>query len=260
MITENKTVINTLKLLGFTASEIAVYKVLIENDYLIVHDISKLSNVPRTKTYDILTKLELKKVIQKQDGHPIKYRAKDPIQTLKNMRKNLIDETEQGLELLQESWSQRESIDDFRPISIYYGSINYYKIFKRIENDVKLDLFIILPYLTSIEEINLIKNVIKSNLKKGIKIELAISPDVKNVLDTQTLNFFKEYSNLKIAPVPIRVIILDNAELIVQIPSTDSQEALTPEDIHNVIFRLPDLVTSIEKSIRSTITQMAENY
>ena len=150
MITENKTVINTLKLLGFTASEIAVYKVLIENDYLIVHDISKLSNVPRTKTYDILTKLELKRVIQRQDGRPIKYRAKDPIQTLKAMRKTIIDETEQGLELLQESWSQRESVDDLRPISIYYGYSNYYKIFKRIEKDVKLNLFIILPYLISI--------------------------------------------------------------------------------------------------------------
>lgn len=260
MISENKTVISTLKLLGFTSSEISVYEVLIENDFLIVNEISKLANVPRTKTYDILHKLELKNVIQRQEGHPIKYRAKDPIQTLKSMRKNIIDESEQGLALLQESWESRESIDDLKPISVYYGSANYYKIFKKLEKDVKLNLFIILPYLVSVEEIDIIKNIIKSNLKKGIKTELVLHPDISKTVDKDTLNFFKENTTFKIAPVPIRVIFIDNLEITLQIPSSESSEDISPEDIHDVVIRLPDLVQTVEKSIRASINQVAGNY
>lgn len=257
MQTESNLVVKTLKILGFSASEIAVYNVLIENDYLIVSDISKLSSVPRTKTYDILTKLELKEVIQKKDGHPIKYRAKDPIQTLSKLQKTIINETEQGLDLLKESWSQRESIDDLRPIAIYYGSINYYKVLKKLENDIKSNLFILLTFIISEEEIHLLKSIIKENNKSGIRVELVVHPDVKKKLDISTLNFLSQNTIFKIAPIPMRLFILDNSEMILQIPSTETKGALNFEDINNVIIRIPDLVNTIEKSIRSSISQVS---
>ena len=257
---EGNLVVKTLKLLGFTASEIAVYTVLVENDYLIVSDISRLSNIPRTKTYDIMTKLELKEVIQKKDGHPVKFKAKDPIQTLRKLHKTIIDETEQGLELLQESWSQRESIDDLRPITVYYGSMNYYKILKKIENTTKVNLYILLAFIVSLEEIQLMKNIIKQNSKKGIKIELVLHPDVKNQLDASTLQFISEYTIFQIAPIPIRVIFVDNSEMILQIPGSETLSTMNLEDLNNVIIRLPDLVKTIERSIRSSINQVIINH
>ena len=259
MQTEGILVVKTLKLLGFTASEIAVYTILVENDYLIVSDISKLSNIPRTKTYDILTKLELKGVIQKKNGHPIKFKSKDPIQTLRKLRKNIIEETEQGLELLHESRSQRESNDDLRPISVYYGSINYYKILKKIENTTKMNLYILLAFIVSLDEIQLMKNIIKQNSKKGIKIELVLHPEVKNQLDSSTLQFMYEYTIFQIAPIPMRVIFVDNNEMILQIPGSETLNNMDLEDMNNVIIRLPDLVKTIERSIRSSINQVTIN-
>lgn len=257
MITESNKVMKTLRLLGFTAAEISVYKVLVENDYLIVSEISKLANVPRTKTYEILQKLELKKVIQTIEGHPAKYRAKNPTTTLQNMRKKLIEETEEGLELLEESWNQRESIDEIRPVTVYYGSINYYKILKKMETDVKISIFILMAYIISEEEIQAIKNVIKANVKRGISVELVLHPNVKERIDTTTLKFLSENAKVLVAPIPIRVIIIDNEELILQIPTTEPLEKVTLDEIHNVIIRLSDLVKTIEKSLRTAISQVA---
>lgn len=255
MTPKSDLVIKTLKLFGFSASEIAIYTVLVENDFLIVSEISKLSNVPRTKTYEILDKLELKDVLQKEEGHPVKYRAKNPLQTLKTMKKQIINDTEQGLELLQESWDQRESIDDLRPVAVYYGSRNYYKIINKLEKDVEVHIYMLIKFLVSSEEIQLFKNIITTNLTKGVTIELVVHPAVKDQLDQGTLNFFSNNTKFQITPIPMRVFIVDNAEMILQIPTTEESESLDPDDIHNVVIRLPDLVKTIEKSMRSAISQ-----
>lgn len=248
--------IKTLKTFGFTSSEIKIYKILIENDFLIVTDISKYANIPRTKTYEILKSLELKKVVQKQTGQPVKYRAKDPVQTLKKMREKLLMETEKGLDILQESWDQREVLDDKNPVTVYYGNTNYYRLFKGLEERVKVNLFLLFRFVISKEEIKLLKNIITINNKKGIKIELIIHPDVQNELEPKDLGFFKKNTVFSVAPIPIRAIISDDSELIIQIPSPGIKQDLIPDDIHNVIIRLPDLVSTIETSIRSSVSQI----
>ena len=103
------------------------------------------------------------------------------------------------------------------------------------------------------------KNIIKQNSKKGIKIELVLHPEVKNQLDSSTLQFMYEYTIFQIAPIPMRVIFVDNNEMILQIPGSETLNNMDLEDMNNVIIRLPDLVKTIERSIRSSINQVTIN-
>lgn len=257
MSIESNIVVNTLKLLDFGASEITLYKILVENDYLTATEISKKTAIPRTKVYEILTKLELKNVIQRQNGRPLKYKALNPTSALQIRRKKIIEETEKGLELLQESWNQNESLDEFAPVSAYYGSNYYYSIMDKIKKGVKVSLFILMPYLVEEEEVELLKQIIINNVAKGVRIEIVLHPDVFNSFDDATKKIFKEQTSLLIVPVPMRVFIIDNEEFILQVQSSDSTEPVNVDDLQDIIIRLPDLVKTIEKSLRLSIKQVA---
>lgn len=256
MAKENNIVFDTLKHLGFTTSEITVYKTLIENDYLKVQEISKIANVPRTKTYEILQKLEMKDVILKTNTQPVRYKAKNPSYSLKEMKNKLIADTEKGVELLQESWTHLETIDEMRPVDIYYGATEYFKIFNKLEKNVNSHLYMLLSYIIPETDIQVLKSIIKKNKSKGVKVELIFHPKAEKLLDIKTKEFLKEQVNYKVIPIPIRTIFIDSQEFIIQIPSQGVQGVVKPNDINNVIIRLPDLVETIEKSIRASMSQV----
>ena len=253
MQNDENIVTKTLLALGFSPSEVLIYKILVENDYLIVSDISKLAKVPRAKAYDSLKKLELKMLVHKIDDYPIKYRAKNPKTVLKEISTNLFEQVNNGIELLYESWNNREVIDELSPIAVYYGSENYYKIFKKIETKVQNNLFILLRFIINEDEIDIIKNIITTNLKKGIKVELIVHPDIIYQINDSIISFLKQKTLFRIAPIPLRAIIIDNKEMIVQLPISNSFENINTDIINNIIIRFSDLVSLMERSIRATI-------
>ena len=181
----------------------------------------------------------------------------NPTSALQLKRKKIIEDTEKGLGLIQESWNQKESLDELSPVSAYYGSNYYYSIMDKIKKGVKLSLFILLPYLAEEEEVELLKQIITINVERGVRIEIVLHPDVFNSFDDETKAHFKEQTDLLIVPVPMRVIIIDNEEFILQVQSSDSTSSINVNDLQDIIIRLPDLVKTIEKSLRLSIKQVA---
>ena len=86
---------------GLSSYEAKVYVSMLPLGQTTAKDISNISNIPFGRIYDVLTSLENKGIIEKQDTRPKRYIAKDP----KTAMKNLIDYKDQELMTIKESAS-----------------------------------------------------------------------------------------------------------------------------------------------------------
>jgi len=73
----------TLKDLGLTEYETRAYIALVSGGPTTAGNLSKLANVPYSRIYDVLSKLERKGWIEVQSGRPIRYRAKPPAEAIR---------------------------------------------------------------------------------------------------------------------------------------------------------------------------------
>jgi sugar-specific transcriptional regulator TrmB len=73
----------TLKDLGLTEYETRAYIALVSGGPTTAGNLSKLANVPYSRVYDVLSKLERKGWIEIQSGRPVRYRAKPPAEAIR---------------------------------------------------------------------------------------------------------------------------------------------------------------------------------
>lgn len=76
-------VMRTLKELGLTEYETRAYIALVSGGPATAGNLSRLANVPYSRIYDVLSKLERKGWIEVQSGRPIRYRAKPPAEAIR---------------------------------------------------------------------------------------------------------------------------------------------------------------------------------
>ncbi len=74
---------NTLKNLGLTEYETRAYIGLVKSGPTTARDLSKISGVPHSRIYDILSKLEKRGWVESQSGRPTRYRAKSPSEAVR---------------------------------------------------------------------------------------------------------------------------------------------------------------------------------
>ena len=90
-----------LETFGLSSYEAKVYFSMLPLGQTTAKDISNKSNIPFGRIYDVMTSLENKGIIEKQDTRPKRYIAKAP----KTAMKNLIDFKDQELLTIKESAS-----------------------------------------------------------------------------------------------------------------------------------------------------------
>lgn len=79
-------VARTLKGLGMTEYEARAYIGLVSSGPTTAGDLSATANVPHSRIYDVLSKLERKGWIEVQSGRPTRYQAKPPSEALRLTR------------------------------------------------------------------------------------------------------------------------------------------------------------------------------
>ena len=74
--------ISTLKGIGLTMYEAQAYVTLTSLIQATADEVSKSSGIPRSKIYDVLKKLSEKDFIEIEDGRPLTYVVKSPVEVL----------------------------------------------------------------------------------------------------------------------------------------------------------------------------------
>ena len=112
MIVE-KQFLNRLKDFGLNSYEAKLWTALLSRGVASAGELSDISNVPRSRTYDVLESLERKGFIIMKLGKPIKYIAVTPAEVTERVKKNVQQEAaqqEEQLSQLQESDVLRDLI------------------------------------------------------------------------------------------------------------------------------------------------------
>ena len=88
--------ISVLKGIGLTMYEAQAYVTLTSLISATAVEVSENSNIPRSKIYDVLKKLNQKNFIEIEDGRPLTYNVKSPVEVLTREKERInseIDDT-----------------------------------------------------------------------------------------------------------------------------------------------------------------------
>jgi sugar-specific transcriptional regulator TrmB len=141
--------VSKLKELGLSEYEVQAYLCLLQKEQLTATEIAKISNIPRTKIYSIINKLEKKNFCSRVPGYDRIYRAnnpKDPISKHLMAYQNQIRNLTSLSDLLSEHYQKAKNNNDL---------VDYVEIIK----DSELIL----------ERVNQIEKEANSNVKSMLK-------------------------------------------------------------------------------------------
>lgn len=205
--------ISTLKGIGLTMYEAQAYVTLTSLIQATADEVSKNSGIPRSKIYDVLKKLKEKDFLEIEDGRPLTYHVKSPVEVLSREKERLnleIDDTITRLTNIYENGMSQVQAPIWRIYGVEKIINQEVEIIKRAKHTVNMRIGFLFEGEGEalIEEF---KN--RRNLKVNI---LASSTCYINNEEIEIIKMFKnEGINIQKADIPfVKVMICDSKEMM----------------------------------------------
>jgi sugar-specific transcriptional regulator TrmB len=230
-VKKNNGIQKALETLGLTEYEAKAYVSLVEKGISTAGDLSALSEIPHSKIYEVLMRLEKRKLVETQKGRPILFKAVKPSTALEEVETQLKNSLEkelsekranlennykkrikevaeaqktviEELETLYETKETAEPSEDI--VWTIQGKTNLDTQAKDIILYAKNDVRLRLPH----DDFTEFEPTIKTACSKGVKIQLLIhrlTPSAQKL--EQSTEVFLEESPL---PTNYGIIISDN--------------------------------------------------
>ena len=205
--------IHVLKGIGLTMYEAQAYITLTSLIESTAFEIAEKSEIPRSKIYDVLKSLHKKNFIEIEDGRPLTYIVKSPVEVLGREKDRINNELNDAISRLTNVYENGMSQVQ-APIWRIYGVekiINQEtEIIKRSKNTVNMRI----GFLFEGEGEALIK-AFKS--KKNLNVNILASPTCYiNDEEINIIKMFKENNiNIQKADIPfVKVLISDSKEMM----------------------------------------------
>ena len=208
--------IDSLKNLGLSRYEAKAYigltKIITGN----ADEIAEISDLPRSRVYDILNGLEKKGFVSIQRQRPLKYEAVEPNVIFKKEKEELISELNKTEQKLEEYYTNQISEIQAPVWLIHYPENIIEKemsLIKKAEKSLTMRIGFLLP-----GEGELMVKVM-NNLSKNVKIRILANPEC--CVDDEKIDIVKifennKHTNLEIIPAElplIKILICDGKEL-----------------------------------------------
>lgn len=205
--------IAVLKGIGLTLYEAQAYVTLTSLIQATAVEVSEKSNIPRSKIYDVLKKLNEKDFIEIEDGRPLTYVVKSPVEVLGREKEKIDSELDDTItrmtNVYENGMSQVQA-----PIWRIYGVekiINQeVEIIKRAKTSVNMRI----GFLFEGEGEELIKAL---KYRRDLKVNILASPTCYiNDEEIDIISLFKENNiNIHKADIPfVKVLISDSKEMM----------------------------------------------
>jgi len=213
------------KIFDLNLYEVKVWTALLSRGTSTAGELSNISDVPRSRTYDILESLEKKGFILMRLGKPIKFVALKPEEVVERVKKNLMIEAKERtkrLEVLKEDEVLEELTSlftkgiKFVEPSDLSGSLkgrqNMYNHLDMMIRDAEKTITI----LTTAEGMNRKLEALMPSLekckKRGVKIRIAAPIDKNNIKVAKDLSRVGEVRNMQ--EIKARFVIIDSNQLM----------------------------------------------
>lgn len=225
MIVKDEFLSRLRKIFDLNLYEVKVWTALLSRGTSTAGELSNISDVPRSRTYDILESLEKKGFIVMKLGKPIKFVALKPEEVVERVKKNLVKYTNErtkrlealkGDEVLEELTSLfTKGIKFVEPADLsgsLRGRQNLYNHLDMMVRDAEKTITIV----TTGEGLNRKMEALLPNLekckKRGVKIRIAAPVDKNNMKIAKELKKVGDVKNLQ--DIKARFVIIDSNQLM----------------------------------------------
>jgi len=225
MIVKDEFLSRLRKIFDLNLYEVKVWTALLSRGTSTAGELSSISDVPRSRTYDILESLEKKGFIIMKLGKPIRFVALKPEEVVERVKKNLMRgakektqrlETLKGDEVLEELGTLFTKGVKFVEPSDLSGSLkgrqNLYNHLDMMVRDAEKTITIV----TTAEGLNRKLEALMCSLekckKRGVKIRIAAPINKNNMKIAKDFKKIGEVRNLE--RINARFVIIDSNQLI----------------------------------------------
>jgi len=268
MIVKEEFLSRLRKIFDLNLYEVKVWTALLSRGTSTAGELSNISDVPRSRTYDILESLEKKGFIVMKLGKPIKFVALKPEEVVERVKKNLLKdaqekskrlETLKGEEVLEELNSLFTKGIKFVEPSDLSGSLkgrqNLYNHLDMMVRDAEKTIIIV----TTAEGLNRKLEALMPSLekckKRGVKIRIAAPIDNNNLKVAKDFKKVAEVKNFE--KIKARFVIIDSNQLMFMLlddekfhPNYDIGIWVNTEFFAQALNQLFDLAWKEMKTIR----------
>jgi len=225
MIIKDEFLSRLRKIFDLNLYEVKVWTALLSRGTSTAGELSSISDVPRSRTYDILESLEKKGFIVMKLGKPIKFVALKPEEVVERVKKNLIITTQERTKRL-ETLKGDEVLDELHtlftqgvkfvePTDIsgsLRGRQNIYNHMDMIVRDAEKTVTIVTTGEGLNRKLEALMQSLEKARKRGVRIRIAAPIDKNNIgvaREFKKVAEVKNMSNLK-----ARFIIIDSNQLM----------------------------------------------
>ncbi len=237
--------------------ETKVWLALLQKGVASAGEIAEISNVPRSRTYDVLESLEKQGFAIMKLGKPVKYLAVDPSVVLEKFKNNVMKEAQERSDELSrikttEDFSQllnlhTTGMNPIQPAELsgmLKGRSNTYTHLKTLVQAAKEEIFL-MTTPSALSRKRFLKQTIDRLAKKGVKTKIALNSSAEELKAFQ-----KEFKSAEFKSVPVesRFCIVDSKELLFMLnPSSTDEDA-----DHGVWIKSPFFVNSLADFFKLT--------
>ena len=205
--------VHLLKGIGLTMYEAQAYVTLTSLISASAVEVSEKSGIPRSKIYDVLKKLNEKDFIEIEDGRPLTYNVKSPVEVLSREKEKINSKIDDGISRLTNVYENGMSQVQ-APIWRIYGVEKIINQEVEIIQRSKTSINMRIGFLFENEAEALIK-AFKSN--RNLKVNILASPIC--YINDEEVNIIKTFKdagiNIQKADIPfVKVLISDSKEMM----------------------------------------------
>ena len=219
----DKTLLEKLKSFGLNSYQAKLWVALLSRGIATAGELADLSNVPRSRAYDVLESLEKKGFIVMKIGKPIKYIAVTPNEVVKRVEKQINEDAQKDLSMIKDLEASDamnelvmlhqagiEKIDPSELASSIKGRSNLYSELGEMMEEAKKTILICTTDEGLCRKVDQFKKSFAKLKKKGISIKIAAPFTDKAKTAAKEL---KGLAQLKQANIDSRFVIVDNSKV-----------------------------------------------
>lgn len=211
--------LNALHKLGLTNYSAKTYVVITTFGPIDATKIAEEANIPRTKIYDVLNKLEQDEWINVKKGRPMLFTARDPRGIIEERKSNLfneIDSLSQEMSMIYDQQIKKELPNAW----LIHGKTNItaksLDMISKAQKSVMMTGDLYFP-----EEVESLKSIIKKAKKNNINFRI-IAGDIIKTSEGE-IDLVKSFAEVQPDMIisekpPIKYVVVDDKELLIIFP------------------------------------------
>ena len=204
--------------------EVKIWTALLSRGLATAGELSDISDVPRSRSYDVLESLEKKGFIMMKLGKPIKYLAIKPEEIVKRMKEHIQTDADNRVSFLddvkkEEVFSELEllykqgikRVDIYSLSGAFKGRDSIYAYVKTLLENAEKSVVIVTTTEGLTRKIKRYKSTLNKISKKGVKIRI-LAPKANSI---KGINEIKGCAEIKsVEKINARFVIVDDQDIV----------------------------------------------